>query len=100
GLCQRAAAKSRLYAGWRRGAGSGDRRMRDALLGQHLLQFAGLEHLTNDVTAAHELTLNVELRDRRPFAERLDSLADAHVLEHINVLILDTEVLKDLCDLP
>src|SRR5689334_22530438 len=34
---------------------------RHALLGEELLQFAGLEHLADDVAAADELTLDVEL---------------------------------------
>src|SRR5690348_2133387 len=37
---------------------------RDALLFEQLLQLAGLEHLANDVAAADELALYVELRDR------------------------------------
>ncbi len=38
----------------------------DALLGEQLLQFAGLEHLADDVAAADELALHIELRNGRP----------------------------------
>ena len=47
----------------------------DALLRQQRLQFAGLEHLHDDVAAADELALDVELRDGRPLRELLDALA-------------------------
>ena len=38
----------------------------NALLFEDLLQLTGLVHLADDVAAADELTLDVELRDRRP----------------------------------
>jgi hypothetical protein len=38
----------------------------NTLLFEDFLQFAGLIHLTDDVTTADELAFDVELRDRRP----------------------------------
>ncbi len=46
-----------------------------ALFLEEGLQFAGLEHLADDVAAADELALDVELRDRRPVGIVLDALA-------------------------
>ena len=40
----------------------------DALVVEQLLQLALLEHLADDVAAADELALDVELRDGRPVA--------------------------------
>src|ERR1051326_3963005 len=71
----------------------------NALLVEKLGQLALLEHLADDVAAAHELALDVELRDRRPLREALDALADAHVVEHIDVLVVDAHVTQDLGDL-
>ena len=42
----------------------------DALLLEQALQLAGLEHLADDVGAADELALHVELRDGRPVRSR------------------------------
>mgnify|MGYP003693735643 CR=1 FL=1 len=47
-------------------SGRGCRADGDALVGEQLLQFTGLEHLADDVAAADELALDVELRDGRP----------------------------------
>ena len=49
-----------------RSQNSGNRVDRDALVGKQLLQFAGLEHLTDDVAAADEFALDVKLRNGRP----------------------------------
>src|SRR5690606_29503748 len=68
----------------------------DALLVEELLQLTLLEHLADDVAAADELALHVELRNRRPVAEGLDALTNAHVLKHVHVLVLDAEVVEDL----
>src|SRR5262249_10388022 len=71
----------------------------DALVGQQFLQLALLEHLANDVATSHELALDVELRNRGPLREALDALAEAHVFEHVDVLVVDADILKDLRDL-
>ena len=47
---------------------------RDALFLQQVLQFAGLEHLADDIAAADELALHVKLRDGRPVRIRLDAV--------------------------
>ena len=47
-------------------SGRGRRVDGDALVGEQLLQFTGLEHLADDVAAADELALDVELRNGRP----------------------------------
>src|SRR5437016_930470 len=70
-----------------------------ALLVEELGQLTLLEHLADDVAATHELALDVELRDRRPLREAFDALADAHVLEHVDVLVVDTHMTQDLSDL-
>src|SRR3546814_4299647 len=63
-----------------------------------ILQLAGLEHLANNVAAADELALHVELREGRPVAEVLDALADAGVLQHVDAFELHIEVREDLDD--
>src|SRR5690606_1448345 len=63
------------------GRASGGGAHLDAAGLQQLLQLAGLEHLADDVAAADELALNVELGDRRPAREVLDALAQAGILE-------------------
>src|SRR3954463_3653505 len=68
----------------------------DALVGEELLQLAGLEHLAGDVAAADELALDVELRDRRPVRIGLDALADLLVLEHVDALERLPDVVEDL----
>src|SRR6185369_17946867 len=71
----------------------------DTLVVEELAELTLLEHLADDVATAHELALDVELRDRRPLREALDALTDAHVLEHIDVLVVDAHVTQDLGDL-
>src|SRR5262249_6023429 len=68
----------------------------DAFVVEQLAQLALLEHLAHDVATAHELTLDVELRDRRPLRERLDAFADAHVFQHVHILVVDPHVAEDL----
>ena len=48
----------------------------DALVVKELIQLARERHLGNDVAAADELTLHIELRDGGPVGEVLNSLAD------------------------
>ena len=42
---------------------------------EQLVKFARLEHTGDDVAAADELTVDVELRDGRPVREDLDAIA-------------------------
>jgi hypothetical protein len=49
-----------------RAVGSGRNRRADTLVGEQLLQLAGLERLADDVAAADKLALDVELRNGRP----------------------------------
>src|SRR6266567_8215768 len=60
---------------------------RNALVLEEVLQLAGLEHLADDVAAADELTLHVELRDRRPLRIGLDALAQVVGFQHVDALI-------------
>ena len=59
------------------------------------LQFARLEHFHHDVAAADEFALHVKLGDRRPVRERLDALADFHVLQHVHAFVLDAQMIED-----
>src|SRR5205807_1122590 len=68
----------------------------NAFFFEKLLQFAGLEHLSDDVAAADELALDIKLRDRRPVREFLDALAHRGVGEHIDAFELDPEMAEDL----
>src|SRR5262252_7995459 len=65
---------SRAVPIWR--VTNSDRRVDgDALVGKELLQLAGLEHLADDIAAANELALDVELRNGRPVRIELDAVA-------------------------
>src|SRR5271167_3260543 len=68
----------------------------DALLFEDLLQFTGLVYLADDVAAADELALDVELRDRRPVRKFLDSLADSRIGKDVDAFELDPKVAQDL----
>ena len=59
----------------------------------------GLEHLADDVAAADELALDVELRDGRPVGIGLDAVAQVVGLQHVEALIGHAEVIEDLHDL-
>jgi hypothetical protein len=48
------------------------------------LQLTGLEHLLDDVAAADELAVDVELGDGRPVGEGLDALAHVVALQHVH----------------
>src|SRR5690606_9345071 len=67
-----------------------------ALLGHEALKLSGLKHLTDDVAAADELALNVELRDRRPVGIVLDALAKLVRGQDIDALVVDAEVVENL----
>src|SRR5262245_45702269 len=63
---------------------------------QQLLQLAFLEHLAHDVATADEFTLDVKLGDGRPVRKAFDPLANAHVFEHVDILVADAEVAENL----
>src|SRR4029077_13999814 len=71
---------------------------RHALLFEDLLQFAGFEHLADDVAAADELAVDVKLRHRRPVRVFLDALADRRVGQDVDAFELDPEMAEDLHD--
>src|SRR4030095_1538942 len=77
---------------------SGGVRDRDALFLEELLELAGLEHPADDVAAAHELALHVELRDGRPLAEFLDALAQLRVDQDVDAMELHAELAQALDD--
>ena len=60
----------------------------DGLLGEELLQLARLVHLLQDVAAADEFAVDVELRNRRPVRVFLDALPDFRVLQHVDRVIV------------
>src|SRR5262249_23047049 len=59
---------------------------------------AGLEHLADDVAAADELALDVELRDGRPLAEVLDALAQLRVDQDVDAVELHAELAQHVDD--
>src|SRR5579872_1568695 len=79
-----------------RSDGSGFGLVLDALVGEQRLELARLEHLGDDVAAANELALHIELRHRRPLRELLDALAQLVILEHVRRLERYAHVREDL----
>src|SRR5688572_14599657 len=71
---------------------------RDAVVLEVLLELARLEHLGDDVGAADELALDVELWDGRPVRIGLDALAKFLVLQHISAVVVDPDIVEDLDD--
>src|SRR5260221_3124490 len=65
---------------------------------QQFLQLTSLIHLTNDIAAADELTLHIELGNGRPVGVFLDALTQAGVGQDINALELDADLAEDLDD--
>ena len=62
-------------------------------------EFARLEHLAHDVTAADEFALDIELRDRRPVRVVLDALTDIGIREHVHAFEGNAKIVEDLHDL-
>jgi len=81
-------------------SGGGSRADRHALVGKELLQFAGLEHLADDVAAADEFALDVELRNGRPIGVGLDAVPQVGGLKDIEPLVADADVIENLHHLP
>ena len=57
---------------------------RDAGLLEVSLQLLLLEHFADDVAAADELALDVELRQRRPVGIGLDAVAQFGIFQHVD----------------
>ena len=68
----------------------------DALVMNELMQLTLLEHLADDVAASDELAFDVELGDRRPVGECLNTFANAGVIQHVDVLVGHAQVAKHL----
>ena len=64
-----------------------------------LVQLAGGVELGDDVAAADELALQVELRDRRPRRVFLDAVADVGIGEHVDRRVVLHQAVEDLHDL-
>src|SRR6266571_1108112 len=66
------------------------------LLGaRHLGQLAGLEHLLDDVAAAHQLAVDVELREGAPIGELAGDLAERiEQRQDVDGAVLDAELLE------
>src|ERR1700751_5137838 len=69
---------------------------RNALVLEQRLQLAGLEHLADDVAAADELALDIELRDGRPVGIGLHPLPQFVGFQHVEALIGDADIIQDL----
>ncbi len=67
-----------------------------ALVGEQLLQFAGLEHLADDIAAADELALDVKLRNGRPVRIGLDAVTQVGGFKNVQALVADPDVIEDL----
>src|SRR5262249_17800382 len=69
---------------------------RDALVGEQLLQLAGLEHLADDIATADELALDVKLRNGRPVRIILNAVAELSRLQNVQAFVADADVVEDL----
>src|SRR2546428_13812559 len=76
-------------------AGAGRRLLLERLL-HDALQFAALVQLADDVAAADELAVHVDLRDRRPVGEALDRVALLGRAQNIDRVERLAEVPEDL----
>src|SRR5262249_34206534 len=56
----------------------------------------GLKHLADDVAAADELALDIELRNGWPIRVGFDAAAQIVVLEHVEALIGHPKIVEDL----
>ena len=65
-----------------------------ALDPQHLLELAALVHLQDDVAAADELAVHVELGDGRPAGVLLHALPNGRIGEHVEGLVLGEIVVE------
>src|SRR6266849_1428429 len=60
------------------------------------LQFAALVKLADNVAAAHELAVDIDLRNRRPIAVDFHTLTNFLVGEHVNGFVRSAQFLEDL----
>jgi len=82
----------------RRGDRDARSRGLDGLESEGLEELARPVHLLDDVAAADELALDVELRNRRPGRVGLDALADVRGGEHVDRLVLGQHGIEDADD--
>src|SRR6185312_798966 len=68
----------------------------DALLIQQFLEFAGLEHLDRDVTAADQLALHEQLREGGPVGIARQVGTHLGLGQHVHVAELDSQRLQHL----
>ena len=64
-----------------------------------LLELSGRMHRADDVAAADELPIDVELWDRRPLGERLDSIPYLGGTQYIDRFVAWLQLVEDLHDL-
>ncbi|EIL87179.1 hypothetical protein UU5_19211 [Rhodanobacter sp. 115] len=76
--------------------GDGDFRRGAVGLGhaEQLVQFAAAVHLADDVGAADQLTLHVQLRNGRPAAEFLDAFADFRIVQHVDGVVIRQQLVE------
>src|SRR4051812_34068852 len=63
------------------------------------LQLPRLEHLADDIGAAHELALHIELRDCRPIRECLYALPKLIGFQHVHARVGYPQIVQNLHDL-
>jgi NAD(P)-dependent dehydrogenase (short-subunit alcohol dehydrogenase family) len=68
------------------------------LLAEKRLELTRLEHLGDDVAAADEFALHIELRDSRPVGVVFDALAQFTRVQNVDAFILGAEMIEDLHD--
>jgi hypothetical protein len=51
------------------------------------MQLAAGVHLANDVGAADQLAIDIQLRNGRPVAEFLDAFADFRIFQHVDRVV-------------
>src|SRR5580658_8915873 len=59
------------------------------------LELARLVQLANDVAAADELAVDINLRNRRPVAVALDSLAQLRVAQHVGSRVGHAQLIEN-----
>src|SRR5690625_1060345 len=68
----------------------------DALVVEQLVELARHGHLGDDVAAADEFLLHIELRHGRPVGELLDALAELCTLQDVHIAVIHTQIAEDL----
>jgi len=75
---------------------AGDSGLQQALFAQQGLQLARAVHLADDVAAADEFALHIELGDRWPIREALDALAQGVALQDVHAGEIHPQMVEDL----